>query len=166
MSAAFAGARYWCRGIRHEPVHILVPIAVVDELDGLKKSKDPHVRWRAGHAGRPGPGNQQPARCGIPRPLDTSALSTGGMISGQIAIEILFDPPGHVRLPISDDEIISRIVAIEPLAGRPVILVTYHTGQATRGRAAGLPVRKLDKLERGICHRSDDQPVKELDPAG
>jgi CRP-like cAMP-binding protein len=35
--------------IRHEPVHILVPIAVVDELDGLKTSKDTHVRWRANH---------------------------------------------------------------------------------------------------------------------
>ena len=33
--------------IREDPVHVLVPIVVVDELDGLKKSKDPHKRWRA-----------------------------------------------------------------------------------------------------------------------
>lgn len=129
-----------------EPVHVLVPVAVVDELDNLKKSKDKHVRWRAGHTlavldrvvgTPPGPG--------LLRPADFSMLGTGGLPSGEVTIEILFDPPGHVRLPISDDEIISRIVAIEPLAGRQVILVTYDTGQSTRGRAAGLHVRKLDK---------------------
>lgn len=30
-------------------VHVLVPIIVVDELDGLKQSKDSHIRWRAGY---------------------------------------------------------------------------------------------------------------------
>ncbi len=29
--------------------HLLVPIIVVDELDGLKQSKDRHIRWRAGY---------------------------------------------------------------------------------------------------------------------
>jgi hypothetical protein len=84
------------------------------------------------------------------RPEDFSALGTGGLPAGEVTvtIEIVFDPPGHVRLRISDDEMISRIVAIEPLAGRPVTLVTYDTGQATRGRAAGMQVRKLDKPER------------------
>ena len=134
--------------IRHEPVHILVPIAVVDELDGLKKSKDTHTRWRAGLTlAVLDRAISSPPDAGLLRPLDTSALDTGGRVSGRVTIEILFDPPGHVRLPISDDEIISRIVAIEPLAGRPVTLVTYDTGQATRGRAAGLQVRKLDKPE-------------------
>ena len=28
---------------------MLVPIVVVDELDRLKDTKDPHVRWRAGY---------------------------------------------------------------------------------------------------------------------
>jgi hypothetical protein len=60
-------------------------------------------------------------------------------------MEIVFDPPGHVRLPIGDDEIIDRIVAVVPLAERKVTLFTYDTGQATRGRAAGLQVRKLVK---------------------
>ena len=31
------------------PVTVLVPIVIVDELDGLKHSKDKHVRWRAGY---------------------------------------------------------------------------------------------------------------------
>jgi hypothetical protein len=132
--------------IWHEPVNVLVPIAVIDELDNLKKSKDKHITWRASHTlavldrvvgTPPGPG--------LLRPEDFSMLGAGGLPSGEVTIEILFYPPGHVRLPITDDEIVSRILAIEPLAGRPVTLLTYDTGQATRGRAADLQVRKLDK---------------------
>ncbi|MFE2091568.1 hypothetical protein [Streptomyces sp. NPDC059460] len=31
------------------PVRVLFPMAVVDELDRLKESKDRHTRWRADH---------------------------------------------------------------------------------------------------------------------
>jgi hypothetical protein len=54
-----------------------------------------------------------------------------------------YDRQGHVRLPIPDDEIIDRAVAAQALAGKPVTLVTYDSGQSTRGRRAGLRVRKL-----------------------
>jgi hypothetical protein len=36
--------------IWEDPVHLLVPIAVIDELDGLKKSKDTAVRGLATRA--------------------------------------------------------------------------------------------------------------------
>ncbi len=32
--------------ITEDPVHLLVPILVIDELDGLKRSGDKHARWR------------------------------------------------------------------------------------------------------------------------
>jgi hypothetical protein len=64
---------------------------------------------------------------------------------GEITIELIFDPPGHVRLPINDDEIIDRVLAIEPLTDRKVTLLTYDTGQSTRARNAGLQVVKLSK---------------------
>ncbi|HEX8861570.1 MAG TPA: hypothetical protein VGC06_21215 [Actinomycetes bacterium] len=51
---------------------------------------------------------------------------------------MLFDPPGHVRLPINDDQIIDWALAVVPLAAREVTLVTYDTGQCMRARAAGL----------------------------
>ncbi len=60
-------------------------------------------------------------------------------------MEILYDPPGHVRLPINDDEIIDRALAAGPLAGKPVTLVTFDTGQTFRAREADLPVVKLTK---------------------
>jgi hypothetical protein len=131
---------------RGAPIHVLIPIVVVDELDRLKESKDSHVRWRAGHtlgvldelfvslAG------QARLRIG-----DFSALQTGGIPRGEITMDLVFDPPGHVRLPINDDEIIDRALAVEPLAARKVTLLTYDTGQSMRARAAGMPVKKLTK---------------------
>jgi hypothetical protein len=53
--------------------------------------------------------------------------------------------PGHTRLPINDDEIIDRALAIATLADRNVTLLTYDTGQSTRARSAGLLVVKLRK---------------------
>ncbi|MEU0253130.1 hypothetical protein ABZ299_11590 [Streptomyces sp. NPDC006184] len=64
-------------------------------------------------------------------------------------MEIVLDPPGHVCLPIADDEIIDRAVAIQALAAREVRLLTCDTGQHTRGRAAGLKVTKVPAQDPG-----------------
>lgn len=61
---------------------------------------------------------------------------------------MVFDAPGHVRLPINDDEIIDKALVIQPLAGREVTLLTYDTGQSTRARSAGLRVHKLTPPDR------------------
>ncbi|WP_307513437.1 PIN domain-containing protein [Streptomyces sp. W4I9-2] len=128
--------------VREEPIHLLVPMVVIDELDSLKQSRS--TRWRAGYSlavfERLLPSGIGSA---ILAEEDYAPLDSGGIPRGKVTIEILFDPPGHERLPINDDEIIDRAVAIQPLAGRPVHLLTYDTGQSMRGRAAGLRVVKL-----------------------
>jgi hypothetical protein len=130
--------------VREEPIHILVPIVVVDELDGLKQSKRQQARWRAGYTlavlDRIFGVGTEVARL---READSSAVGSGGIPRGEVTMELLFDSPGHTRLPINDDEIIDRALAVQSLAGRPVTLLTYDTGQSTRARAAGLKVRKL-----------------------
>lgn len=140
-------------GIGEDPVHVLVPVAVVDELDRLKKSKDKQERWRSRYtlavldrvlATTAGPAQVIPE--------DFSMLGTGGLPRGQVTIEMIFDPPGHVRLPITDDEIIDRALALQPLAGRDITLLTYDTGQSHRARNAGLDARKL-------ATPAEDEPV-------
>jgi PIN domain len=130
--------------IWEDPVHLLVPIVVVDELDSLKKSKTRHERWRARlHTGRARPGLRQ---LDWPGPADSGRLLSPRLRRiprGEITIELVFDPRGHVRLPINDDEIIDRVMAVEPLAAREVTLLIYDTGQSTRARNAGLRVKKL-----------------------
>jgi hypothetical protein len=77
--------------------------------------------------------------------LRTGEAEPGTQVAplGTVWIELLFEQPGHVRLPNSDDEIIDRALSVEPLADREVTLLTYDTGQPTRARNAGLQVVKL-----------------------
>ncbi|MEU9578796.1 PIN domain-containing protein [Streptomyces chilikensis] len=131
----------------HEEIRLLFPIAVVDELDGLKESGKAQSRWRAHHT----LGLLDQVLAGA-----TSAVWQPGSfrpevpeIRGTVSFEIVLDPAGHTRLPITDDEIISRAVAIRALAGREVRLLTCDTGQHTRGRAADLPVTKVPTEDPG-----------------
>lgn len=130
-------------GFYDGPIHLLIPLVVVDELDGLKQSKDRHIRWRAGHTlavlDRLFHDGPDVARFRDP---DVEEQRRTGNRRGEVNVEMLFDPPGHVRLPINDDEIVDRAVAIKPLVAWDVTLLTYDTGQATRSRRAGLKVMK------------------------
>jgi len=120
-------------------IHVLVPIIVVDELDRLKDSRDKHVRWRAAHT------------LGVLDEALGTAATSGQLVAGDpfarrgnVTVEVVLDPPRHVRLPIPDDEIIDRALAIQAIASHTVTLLTFDTGQSTRARQAGLPVRKLN----------------------
>ena len=139
--------------LREEPVRIVIPILVIDELDVLKRSSDKRARWRARYTlaviDRVLP---FPQLSGVLRAADWDQLKHGGIPSGEVGLQIVFDPPGHVRLPINDDELVDRAVACQAFADLTVI--TYDTGQATRARLAGLRVVKLD-------HQLGDPPPGE-----
>jgi PIN domain len=121
-------------------LHLLVPIVVVDELDGIKNKGEDLKRWRARYT------LGVLERIFAPDQPRRGFLRNGQRdVRGAVDMEILFDPPGHVRLPINDDEIVDRTLAVGPLTGKPVTLVTFDTGQAFRAREAGLPVLKLSK---------------------
>jgi hypothetical protein len=132
--------------IREEPVRLLVPMVVVDELDDLKQSKDKHLRWRARHTlavlDRL---LRNPTEAAELRPPDYTPLGSGGLPRGQVTIEVLVDARGHVRLPINDDEIVDQAVSVQVLAGCPVTLLTFDTGQSMRARAAGIRCIKIEQ---------------------
>ena len=131
--------------IRDQPIEILVPIVVVDELDRLKEHSNRHIRWRAGHslavmertlATNPTLGRMREA--------DWSGIDDGRIPRGRIDMHLLVDPTGHKPLQNADDEIIDRALAARVMAGGEVRLVTYDTGMAFRARANGaLQVLKL-----------------------
>ena len=131
-------------GFHDGPIHLIFPMVVVDELDSLKQSKASHTRGRASYTlavlDRLLQGNDTVYRL---READPETQRHSGVRCGEVNVDIFLDPPGHVRLPINDDEIVDRALAIKPLVGRQVTLLTYDTGQATRGRQAGLNVIKL-----------------------
>jgi predicted ribonuclease YlaK len=130
---------------RADPLHIVLPILVVDELDGLKRSNKSHVRWRAAYTlaviDRILAGNKYGGEL---RAADWSRVDDGGGLpSGRVTLEVVLDPPGHVRLDRPDDELVERARVVQSLAGRPVTLITHDTGQATRVRFTELTLMKL-----------------------
>ncbi|MER7982651.1 PIN domain-containing protein [Streptomyces sp. NPDC095817] len=136
-------------------IHLLFPIVVVDELDNLKDSGKQRARWRAAHTlglldGVLNGGTEGVLHAGTYTPQN-------GETCGKVTLEIVLDPPGHVRLPIADDEIVDRAVRIEGLAGREVRLLTCDTSQHTRGCAAGLKVTKVATKDPGPEPDWDEQ---------
>lgn len=122
-------------------VTLIVPVIILDELDGLKqRGPTQHAKWRASYTlgvfdrifAKPGSQGilQQPA----------ADRTRGGVLA-----DILFDPPRHERLLIPDDEIINRTLAAQGLTGTAVTLLTFDTSQAARARHAGLAVNKLSR---------------------
>ncbi|MFC8094877.1 PIN domain-containing protein [Streptomyces sp. NPDC057301] len=125
-------------------VHLVVPMVVVDELDQLKESKDKHVRWRARYTlAVLDQVFQQSTEQAVLHAPDAEELRRTGLRRGEVTVQLMFDPPGHTRLPINDDEIVDRALAIKSLSGREATVLTYDTGQATRARVAGLRDLKL-----------------------
>ncbi|MFE5192061.1 PIN domain-containing protein, partial [Streptomyces sp. NPDC056628] len=112
-------------GITEHSVHLLVPMVVVDELDQLKESKAPQARWRARYTlAVLDQLFQKSTEHAVLRQADAEVQRNTGVRRGEVTVQLLFDPPGHVRLPINDDEIVDRALAIKPLSGREVT-VTY-----------------------------------------
>jgi hypothetical protein len=71
--------------VREGPVHVMVPMVVVDELDRLKEAKNnDHVRWRSGQALAvlEDRSRRQPVGPTLLREEDASALQDGGIPRG------------------------------------------------------------------------------------
>jgi PIN domain len=120
-------------------VTLIVPVIILDELDGLKhRGPTPHAKWRASYTlGVFDRIFAKPDSQGILR-QPAADRTRGGVLAN-----LLFDPPQHERLPIPDDEIIDRTLAAQGLTGTEVTLLTFDTSQAARARHAGLAVNKL-----------------------
>ncbi|MFF7449623.1 MULTISPECIES: hypothetical protein [unclassified Streptomyces] len=132
---------------RWKYVRLLFPIVVVDELDDLKDTSNQRGRWRSGHTlGR----LDEVLNGGTHGILHEGEYTAKDRETrGRVNLEIVLDPPGHVRLDRPDVETIDRTVAIQGLAGRDVRLLTCDTSQHTRGRAAGLTVTKVATKDPG-----------------
>jgi hypothetical protein len=119
-----------------KPLHLFVPMVVVDELD---KAKSDRARARAHSALAILDETLVDPR----QPANLQRDSNRDKLLGQITIELLLDPPGHTRMSITDDEIIDRISAVASLVESEITLLTCDTGMAMRARVVGLPARKV-----------------------
>lgn len=127
-------------GWRDIPVHIVLPILVLDELDELKEHTKEHTRYRARQTLKWIAEQIGSSQSFLVRRGSVADGPDGLMVRGDVCLDVLLYGPGDVRLPIADDEIVDRAAAIATLAGRDVMLVTNDISQAYRARLAGLDV--------------------------
>jgi PIN domain len=123
---------------RDETIGLIVPMVVIDELEKQKRSSDKQLRGRAQVTLAVIERVARDNGAGRLREADFSGIDRGEIPSGETWLDVLFDLPGHVRLPINDDEIVDRALSVQILSGKDVTFLTYDTNQALRARHAGL----------------------------
>lgn len=128
------------RPARGEELRLVVPIVVIDELDGLTHKAS--VRAKAS-----GAANWIYTRLGDSPDLPATIVTeVGGQ--GSVTIQLVFDPPSHVRRSINDEELIERAIVYRDFLGIPerqTFMLTYDTGAAFRATSAGLMPRRLPR---------------------
>jgi len=121
-----------------DELRIVVPMVVIDELEKQKRSSDKRLRGRAQVTLAVIERVARDNVAGRLREADFSGIDRGEIPSGETWLDVLFDLPGHVRLPINDDEIVDRALSVQILSGKDVTFLTYDTNQALCARHAGL----------------------------
>jgi hypothetical protein len=130
-------------------VRLIVPMIVVEELDRAKLGRD-EVRGRAQVTlAKLDALFADPSNVVSLEPAVLKAMPGGVSIPfGGLVVELLFDPPGHLRVGSADSEIIERALAVQALAARKATLVTCDTNMSLKARMAGLDVLKLTPAPR------------------
>ncbi|MFB6726141.1 PIN domain-containing protein [Kribbella sp. NPDC056345] len=120
-----------------EPLHIAIPLVVIDELDRAKRNQAKKSRARRTLKLL----NQMALRPGSPVALPESSQH------GTIDVRVLAEEVDHVRLLDADMELVEVASALKDLTGLDVVLVTFDTGMVVRARsrAAGVTVCQLDQ---------------------
>jgi rRNA-processing protein FCF1 len=118
----------------YEPIHIVVPLVVIDELDQAKRRQETRSRARTAlkHLDRMA---LKPRRLYVLRQSSQD---------GQIDVRVLSEGRGHVRLPRPDAELVDVVRGLGDLLNRDVTIVTFDTGMVVRARAAEVRVKKLE----------------------
>jgi rRNA-processing protein FCF1 len=123
-------------------LHLLIPSRVIFELDKAKMHNNDDTRSRARTTLKKiDAWFENPA---VPHHEPTRTLE-GWHLPAQFRAELLIDPVEHSPLPAGDAEIIDRVLAVQPMTGRPITIITFDTNMSTQARIAGVPVLKLDQ---------------------
>lgn len=123
-----------------DELRIVVPMLVIDELDGLSHRKDMRPKVSGAMRYLSDLLGTAPWRATQIRPASAER--------GEVRIQVLFDSLQHVRLPNSDDEHVDRLRAVRDFVGSAPtdnFFVTYDNGAAFRATAAGHMTRLLKK---------------------
>lgn len=109
-----------------DPVRLIVPVVVVEELDDLKRGRE-----RA----------QSRAKSVLHRLWELNSDATKAVAlpgSRPVTVEVLADGSWHTRRPVNDNEIIDRALFISEITGRDVVLAAGDYSMLYQASAARL----------------------------
>jgi rRNA-processing protein FCF1 len=144
----------WSERLRQELVRLVVPLVVVDELDGKKYARREEFQQRA-----------RELLTLIDGYVTASPPAGYSTIRDGLTFEVLPDKPGHSRLRSNDQEILERCEFLHQVTGRPVTLITGDSGMRINAQARDINVFKL-AAEDLLPRFSQQQAATESTPAG
>jgi rRNA-processing protein FCF1 len=142
----------WAERMQVPQVRLVIPLAVVDELDAKKYARRAEFQQRA-----------RELLTRIDRFVSSSPPDGYSPVREGVTVEILPDEPGHLRVQGNDQEILERCEFLQQVTGRPVTLITGDSGMRINAQNRGIEVFKLsadDLLPRyREQEESHDEPL-------
>jgi rRNA-processing protein FCF1 len=121
----------WPERIGQPVVRLIVPLAVIDELDSKKYARREEFQQRAREL------------LTLIDLYETATPDAHAQLREGVTFEVLPDESGHFRAASTDQEILERCEFLAQVTGSPVTLVTGDTGVRINARARGIEVIKL-----------------------
>lgn len=121
----------WRARLKMDTVRLVIPLAVVDELDGKKYARRDEFQQRAGEL------------LTLIDRYETSAPDAYVELREGVTFEVLPDEEGHVRALGTDQEILARCEFLHQVTGLGARLITGDSGARINARARGIDVYKL-----------------------
>ena len=136
----------WRERVGQPGVRLIVPLAVIDELDNKKYARREEFQQRA-----------RELLTLIDR-YETAAPDAYVELGEGVTFEVLPDEPGHFRAATTDQEILERCEFLMQVTGSLVTLVTGDSGVRINARARGIEVIKLGEEDLLPRFRTPQQP--------
>jgi predicted ribonuclease YlaK len=132
----------WAERMQVGLVRLVVPIAVVDELDAKKYARREEFQQRA-----------RELLALIDRHVTAAPPDGYSRMSQGVTVEVLPDEAGHLRGASNDQEILGRCELLRQATGSPATLITGDCGMRTSAQARGIDVFKLSDSDLLPRHR-------------
>lgn len=143
----------WAERMQVQQVRLIVPLAVIDELDAKKYARRAEFQQRA-----------RELLTRIDRYVTASPPDGYSPLREGVTVEILPDEPGHLRAQGNDQEILERCEFLQQVTGHLVTLITGDSGMRINAQNRDIAVLKL--LDDDLLPRYRQQEEAPREPAG
>jgi rRNA-processing protein FCF1 len=125
----------WSERMNTALVRLVIPLAVVDELDNKKYARREEFQQRA-----------RELLTLIDRHVTDSPDGYSQVREG-VTVEVLADEPGHLRMSSNDQEILDRCEFLNQVTESPVTVITGDSGMRITAQTRGINIFNLSTAD-------------------